>query len=69
MSEREIRGREMGHLITTLRAPRGVTRIAGTKAYAPKLHISPKPTVKFKFNNSLVVRRLVNKESLQDLNR
>lgn len=30
----------------TERAPNGVTRIAGAKAYAAKLHISPRTTVK-----------------------
>lgn len=31
--------------IRTLRAPNGVTRIAGANAYAAKLHISPRTTV------------------------
>lgn len=30
--------------MSTLRAPRGVTRIAGAKAYAAKLQTSPRPT-------------------------
>ncbi len=33
-------------LTSTLRAPRGVTRVAGAKAYAAKLAASPAPTVK-----------------------
>ena len=31
--------------ISTLRAPKGVTRIAGAKAYAAKLKTSPRPTM------------------------
>lgn len=34
------------YLTRTLRAPRGVTRVAGAKAYAAKLAASPAPTVK-----------------------
>lgn len=34
------------YLTSTLRAPRGVTRVAGAKAYAAKLAASPAPTVK-----------------------
>lgn len=34
------------NLTSTLRAPRGVTRVAGAKAYAAKLAASPAPTVK-----------------------
>lgn len=34
------------HLTKTLRAPRGVTSMAGAKAYAVKLAISPTITVK-----------------------
>lgn len=36
--------------MTTLSAPKGVTRIACVKAYATKLHISPIITVKKKKN-------------------
>lgn len=34
------------HLTSTLRAPSGVTRVAGAKAYAAKLAASPAPTAK-----------------------
>ena len=33
------------YLMRTLRAPRGVTTVAGAKRYATKLATSPKPTV------------------------
>lgn len=36
------------YLTSTLRAPRGVTRVAGAKAYAAKLAASPAPTRKQK---------------------
>lgn len=35
------------YLTSTLRAPSGVTRVAGANAYAAKLAASPAPTVKF----------------------
>lgn len=34
------------YLTSTLRAPRGVTRVAGANAYAAKLAASPAPTIK-----------------------
>lgn len=34
------------YVTMTLSAPSGVTRLAGAKAYAAKLHASPVPTAK-----------------------
>lgn len=42
----QVEGLSSGlYLTSTLRAPRGVTRVAGAKAYAAKLAASPAPTI------------------------
>lgn len=43
------------YLMTTLSAPSGVTRMAGVKAYAPKLATSPSPTRNKQNKNKVLV--------------
>ena len=43
------------HLTSTLRAPKGVTKIAGAKPYAAKLAASPTATIKMRFYNNMLI--------------
>lgn len=51
IQQRQLKCYVISHLTNTLRAPRGVTRVAGAKAYAAKLASSPTITIMKRHKN------------------